>query len=135
MAQKVLVQLVDDLDGSSTDTIETVTFGLDGVNYEIDLGPKNAAALRRQLSDFVDSGRRIGGRLKRGTASATAAKPAADREQTRAVREWAVKNGYQISSRGRIPANIIDAFEQAHHSPARRKGRGNRKAAMPAFSS
>lgn len=140
VAQKVLVQLVDDLDGSTTTDIETVTFSLDGVNYEIDLGPKNARKLRDNLTDYVGGARRVGGRMKRGTAQKTAAaKPAAtpsNREQTKAVREWARTEGYNLSSRGRIPANIVEAFEEAHapSKPAKKGGRGRKKAASPAFS-
>ncbi|RSM64803.1 Lsr2 family protein [Kibdelosporangium aridum] len=113
MAQKVLVQLVDDLDGTASDDITTVIFGLDGASYEIDLTANNAAKLRNQLGDFVDRARRTGGRVKRGT-SPIAAAPAANREQTRAIREWARQNGYELSDRGRIPSTVIEAFEAAH---------------------
>jgi hypothetical protein len=118
VVQKVLVQLVDDLDGTTPSDIETVLFALDGVSYEIDLGPKNASELRHALGEFVGSARRTGGRIKRGTASKTAVPdntgtPGA-REQTKAVREWARSKGYELSDRGRIPANIVSAFEHAH---------------------
>jgi nucleoid-associated protein Lsr2 len=115
MAQKVVVQLVDDLDGTASDDITTVTFGLDGANYEIDLTANNAAKLRNQLDDFVTHARRTGGRVERGTSPKTAA-PTANREQTRAVRKWARQNGYELSNRGRIPSNVIEAFEAAHTS-------------------
>ena len=58
MAQRVHVVLVDDIDGS--DAGETVTFGLDGSTYEIDLNEKNAAALREALSPYVGHARRSG---------------------------------------------------------------------------
>lgn len=113
MAQKVVVQLVDDLDGVAADDISTVTFGLDGVSYEIDLTEGNAATLRKHLDKFVGAARRTGGRVKRGT-SLKAAVPAANREQTKAIRDWARQNGFSLSDRGRIPANVVEAFEQAH---------------------
>ncbi|MET0234105.1 MAG: Lsr2 family protein [Kibdelosporangium sp.] len=113
MAQKVTVQLVDDLDGTASDDITTVTFGLDGASYEIDLTANNAAKLRNQLDDFVGAARRTGGRVKRGTTPGAAA-PAANREQTKAIRDWARQNGYELSDRGRIPGNVLEAFEQAH---------------------
>jgi hypothetical protein len=113
MAQKVLVQLVDDLDGTASEDITTVTFGLDGASYEIDLTANNAAKLRDQLGDFVDHARRTGGRVKRGS-SPKAAVPAANREQTRAIRDWARQNGYELSDRGRIRSTVIEAFEAAH---------------------
>lgn len=113
MAQKVTVQLVDDLDGTAAQDISTVTFGLDGAEYEIDLTTGNADKLRANLADFVGAARRIGGRAKRGTIKG-ATTPTANREQTRAVREWARKNGFELSDRGRIPSIVIEAFEAAH---------------------
>jgi hypothetical protein len=123
MAQKVLVQLVDDLDGTSSNDIATVTFGLDGVTYEIDLNENNASNLRDHLAEFIASARRTGGRVKRG-GSATAGGSGRNREQTQAIREWAKKNGHDVSDRGRIPAAVIDAFEAAQSAPA--KGRKTR---------
>jgi hypothetical protein len=113
MAQKVLVQLVDDLDGTTSDDITMVTFGLDGATYEIDLTANNAAKLRNQLGDFVDNARRTGGRAKRGTTPKPTG-PATNREQTKAIRDWARQNGYELSDRGRIPSTVIEAFEKAH---------------------
>lgn len=126
MAQKVLVQYVDDLDGVPGDDVSTVTFALDGVTYEIDLREENANKLRDSLAEFVESARRVGGRVKRGAAPAAAPPRAVDarsKEQTKAIREWAKKNGYELADRGRIPANVIAAFEEAHA----KKGRRGRK--------
>jgi hypothetical protein len=114
MAQKVTVQLVDDLDGTVAEDISTVTFGLDGASYEIDLTGGNADKLRDSLADLVGSTRRTGGRAKRGTTIKGAAAPAANREQTKAIRDWARQNGYELSDRGRIPSTVIEAFEEAH---------------------
>lgn len=115
MAQKVKVQLVDDLDGTQSDDISTVSFGLDGAAYEIDLTEANASSLRSQLEEFVAHARRVGGRRKRRAASAARTGSAAvSREQAQAVREWARRNGFDMSDRGRIRANIIEAFEAAH---------------------
>src|SRR4051795_13572869 len=88
MAQKVLVQLVDDLDGTSSDDVTTVEFGLDGVTYEIDLSASNADQLRDSLADYLAGGRRTGGRVKRGTGPA---KSSANGEAG-AIREWAQAN-------------------------------------------
>ncbi|XVV08047.1 histone-like nucleoid-structuring protein Lsr2 [Actinosynnema sp. CA-248983] len=116
MAQKVLVQLLDDLDGAPTENGQTVSFALDGVTYEIDLRPENAARLRNSLADFVASARKTGGRAKRGTATGTrrVVAEARTKEQTKAIREWARSNGHELSDRGRIPAHVIEAFEAAH---------------------
>jgi hypothetical protein len=132
MAQKVTVQLVDDLDGSQSKDISTVTFGLDGVTYEIDLAEANADNLRKTLGEYVPHARRTGGRLKRGTAAASPAGSAtAGPEQAQAVREWARRNGHEVSNRGRIPASLIEAFEaaQAEASTKTRKRRTKASAA------
>ena len=102
MAKKVTVTLVDDFDGEGA-ADETVEFGLDGVSYEIDLSAKNAAKLRNELKPWLEAGRRVGGR----------GRAAIDREQSAAIREWARRNGHNVSTRGRIPADVIDAFHAA----------------------
>jgi hypothetical protein len=131
MAQKVIVELVDDLDGTASDSITTVSFALDGVSYEIDLNEDNASNLRTAFADVIAAGRRVGGRVKRGVSLVgPAARPTVDREQTRAIREWARQNGFDLAERGRIPATVIEAFEQAHAAASKPKGRrGKAKAA------
>lgn len=123
MAQKVTVELVDDLDGTASDDITTVTFALDGVSYEIDLNTANAEALRGVFAGVIAAGRRVGGRAKRGSVRVPGARPTADREQTRAIRDWARQNGFDLAERGRIPGNVIEAFEEAHVAPAKPKSR------------
>ncbi|MFV2086311.1 histone-like nucleoid-structuring protein Lsr2 [Micromonospora sp. LOL_021] len=113
MAKKVITLLTDDLDGSEAD--RTVEFSLDGVTYTIDLSEKNAGKLRKALDTYIAAGTRVsrssaGGRGGRGSYSAAPAR--ADREQNRAIREWAAKNGYPVSERGRIPANVIAAYHK-----------------------
>ncbi len=107
MAQRVHVILEDDLDGSGAD--ETVMFGLDGASYEIDLSAKNAAKLRDALAKYVGAGRRTTARGRkqapRGRASGSDAS---------AIREWARTNGYEVSDRGRVPADVRAAYEAAH---------------------
>lgn len=110
MAQRVQVLLVDDLDGS--DAEETVTFGLDGVTYEIDLNEENAAQLRDELATWIGHARRAGGRRTTRTAGRSKAATGGD---TAAVREWARSEGYTVSDRGRISAEIREAYEKAHH--------------------
>lgn len=110
MAKKVTVTLIDDFDGAGV-ADETVEFGLDGVTYEIDLSSKNAAKLRDELKKWAEAARRVGGR-RRGR-SAPGRRGVIDREQSAAIREWARRNGHNVSTRGRIPADIIDAFHAA----------------------
>lgn len=112
MAQRVNVILVDDLDGSDAD--ETVSFALDGVDYEIDLNDKHAAALRDALALYVGHGRRTGGRRKRGQGSAPAARPAADGATPAEIRAWARDNGWEIPERGRVAAEVREAYDAAH---------------------
>lgn len=115
MAQKVRVDLIDDIDGSEAD--ETVDFSLDNVSYQIDLSGKNATELRDSLAQYVEHARRTGGRKQTGgsrkAGSQKTAKATTDREQTQAIREWARANGYDVSDRGRIPRNVLDAYHQA----------------------
>lgn len=130
MAQKVVVELVDDLDGTASQDVATVTFGLDGVQYEIDLNDDHADQLRDLLASYVAAGRRTGGRTKRQT-TATTTKPAGpgNREQTKAIRDWARQNGFDLADRGRIPAHVIDAFDNAHKTPATTKSKKRKVAA------
>lgn len=125
MAQKTIIQYIDDLDGTSSDSIETVEFGLDGVTYEIDLSDTNAGELRDHLATYVGLARRTGGRVKRGLASPGSRSGGSghSREQTHAIREWAKKNGHDVSDRGRIPAAVIEAFETGAGKPQQRRGK------------
>jgi hypothetical protein len=112
MAQKVIVELVDDIDGTliPDGKGETIEFALDGVGYSIDLGPKNAKAFRKLLDHYVSHATRTGGR-RRSPVSSVATKR--DPKHTRAIREWAQTNGYEVSTRGRIPAEIEQAYAEA----------------------
>jgi len=113
VARKTFVQLVDDLDGTtiSDGKGETVSFALDGKDYEIDLSDKNAAKLRDSLARYVAAARKVGGGRGRRSRGGTAR---ADRVQTQAVREWARGQGYKVSDRGRIPQDVMDAYNTAH---------------------
>lgn len=112
MARKVITVLTDDLDGGKAD--RTVEFSLDGVAYTIDVSDENAGVLRKALDPYISAGRRIGrgpAETGRTTRRATSATSGMDREQNRAIREWAVKNGYEISERGRIPVSVVEAYK------------------------
>ena len=107
MAQKVSVTLVDDIDGGPA--VETVTFGLDGTTYEIDLSAKNAGKLRDILASYIAAGRRSsssrGGR-RRSSGSV-------DRQRTQEIRAWARKKGIKVSERGRLSSDIVAKYEAA----------------------
>lgn len=112
MAQIREIRLVDDLDGEVAD--ETVEFGVDGKNYEIDLSKENAGKLRDLLAEFIASARKAGGRRRAASAPAAPAarRPSIDREQNQGIREWARKRGMKVSDRGRIPAEVLEAYHQ-----------------------
>jgi hypothetical protein len=111
MATQTLVQLVDDLDGTASSDVSTVLFSLDGVSYEIDLSEENAERLRGSLSQYVDSARRVGGRLKRGSkAGQNGSGPSHD---AGLIRAWANDNGFGLSGRGRIPSHVVEAYKEA----------------------
>jgi hypothetical protein len=116
MARKVLVRLVDDLDGSPSADVAPVTFALDGVTYQIDLNQRNANKLRESLAAFVASARRTSGRAKRGTAIRSGRGAGAN--DVSAIREWAKEQGFPVSARGRIPANILAAYNSADGAAA-----------------
>ncbi len=111
VAKREKVTLVDDLDGGEAD--EQVQFALDGRSYEIDLSRENSAKLRDSLAPFISAARRRTGR-RATPVSPAPARPATDRQQNHAIREWAQQQGMAISERGRIPSNVIEAYRAAH---------------------
>ncbi|MFE5290226.1 Lsr2 family protein [Nocardia sp. NPDC056611] len=111
MAKKVTVELIDDTDGKSV-AEETVTFAIDGVDYEIDLSGKNAEKLRAALATYAEHGRKVTPARRtpgRKKPTASASRPS-DREESTAIREWARAQGHQVSSRGRIPVEIVEEY-------------------------
>ena len=110
MAQRVNVVLVDDLDGKDAD--ETVSFGLDGSNYEIDLSSAHAQELRDSLERYIKAARKAGGSGRRGkgrrSGAASSGTSAAD------IRAWARENGFDVPDRGRVSAEVREAYAAAH---------------------
>ncbi|MEU8899293.1 Lsr2 family protein [Nocardia sp. NPDC048505] len=110
MARKVVVTLVDDFDGTSP-AEETVSFAVDGVAYEMDLSTLNAKQLRALFEQWVPHARKVG---RSGRAKSTEKRSVVDREQTAAIRAWAREQGHEVSSRGRIPAELASAYAAAN---------------------
>lgn len=108
MARREIVQYVDDLDGGQAEG--RVLFGLDGVQYEIDLSAANAEQLRTIMASYIDAGRRVGGRRKNAGNTSVGVR-SVDLDK---VRTWARENGYQVSSRGRIAKDVQAAYDAAH---------------------
>ena len=107
MAKTVNVVITDDLDGSPD--AETVAFGFEGRNYEIDLGKKNRAKLEKSLQPFMDVARRS---TQRRTAKAS--RGSGSRTDRAAVRAWAAEQGLKVSERGRISAEVMSKYDAAH---------------------
>jgi hypothetical protein len=110
MAKETVVRLIDDIDGSPATT--TVRFGWAGSDYQIDLSSKNARALETAMAPYVKAATRVTG-ARRGPSRRSAA---GSRLDLSAVREWAVANGHNVSTRGRIPGIVLDAYHAAQHA-------------------
>lgn len=105
MAQRIQVIKTDDLDPTAEAT-QTVDFGLDGTDYEIDLTDANARRLRDALAEFVTAGRRAGKPSKPARPHVRRLHP----EDARDIRVWVRKNGGTVADRGRIAERFIDAY-------------------------
>jgi hypothetical protein len=108
MAQKIVMLLEDDLDGSKAS--ETVSFGLDGVEYIIDLNEVHANELREAVSKFTAAARKVA----RGKTPARRTASSGNDTNTKAIRAWAIESGIPINSRGRIQADVIERYQAAH---------------------
>lgn len=118
MARRIVHQLVDDIDGTLLEVGEgeTVLFSVDGVAYEIDLTDENAAALRGALDRYIKAARTVSSARATSAASSSSGRKRrrSGQQDYSDVREWAKKNGYQVSDRGRVPASVLEAYEAAH---------------------
>lgn len=120
MAQKVQVLLVCDLHDNEVEGTETITFGMDGSSYEIDVCDQHGTEMRDSFASYVGAARRAGRgsgdsagrRARRGSSRSSAG--AGDKQRVSEVREWARKNGHQVSERGRISGTLMAAYEAAH---------------------
>ncbi len=112
MAQKVVTRLEDDIDGSEAS--ETLAFGLDGKQYQIDLNEEHAADLREVLAPFISVARPLGaaGGGRKGRAAAPQQR-ASTQVDTKAVRRWAEASGIEVSPRGRISVGVLEQYRAA----------------------
>lgn len=107
MAQKVSVELIDDIDG--TVATKTVRFSLDGASYAIDLSEKNLAALEKAMSKFVQAARKApGGRGRARKSTPVSDYPVAE------VRAWARAQGLQVPDRGRLKPELVEKWREAN---------------------
>jgi hypothetical protein len=103
MVQKIVVDLVDDVDGSAA--TRTVSFGWEGRQYDIDLSDKNYAQLAKAVGKFVEHARqtkhgKVQNRIPVGV-------------DNRAVRAWAAAHGIPVSDRGRVAQDVIEQYRAA----------------------
>lgn len=110
MAQKTIVTLTDDIDGSPA--TRTLTFSYDGKNYEIDLNDEHAAKFETAIEPYIAARRRVatlGASVRRSSR-----RPAGDGPSPTELRDWAKANGHTVSERGRISAEVRAAYAAAH---------------------
>lgn len=132
MAQVVSTSYVDDLDGSEASG--EVDFALDGKAYAIDLSDSNAARLRDALAPFVAAARRAGGSGRRRSTSPQRSASGRSREETQEIRAGLRELGYHVKDRGRIPTELLAAYETRTpapdvETPKAEKKKGRKKAA------
>lgn len=109
MAKHFQTRYIDDLDGTDLgETANTISFAFDGKDYSIDLSDENAEAFRQAIAPYIEAGRRVTGTRTKSSRARTGG------GNTKAVREWARVNGYDVSDRGRIPADLMDAYAAAN---------------------
>jgi hypothetical protein len=107
VAQKVQTLYIDDIDGD--EAAGTVRFGLDGVDYEIDLSAGHTDELHAALRTYIDHARKTRGTSRRGPR----ARRAGSAIDTTAVRSWAREQGIDIKDRGRVPADVVAKYQAA----------------------
>jgi len=107
MAQQTTVVLTDDIDGGKA--VETVHFGLDGKQYEIDLGVKNAKNLRKAVAAYIEAGHKVQTKAASRGATRKTADPAGGSDLA-AIRAWASENGIPVAARGRIASSVKDQY-------------------------
>ena len=105
MAQRVITQLVDDLDGSELAVGKgtTVRFAFDGVSYEIDLSDKNAKKFKQALDPYLQVARKLKREARPRSATGRDYDP-------KVVRAWAIERGMSVPGRGRIPESILAQY-------------------------
>lgn len=111
MARKVVTIFEDDLTGKEVaqDDIHQVKFTVDGIDYLLEGASATTDKFYKALEPFTAAATRIGGRTQRGRAGKRSTAEQLDR-----IREWARENGYEVSDRGRIAGNVVEAYNAAN---------------------
>lgn len=108
VAKKTVIKIIDDIDGQELDEFETVRWSLDGRSFEFDTSPEHAEEFRNHVADYVAASRTV-----QSSSPRRRGRPAQQANSTRVIREWANANGFTVSDRGRIPADVLAAYEAA----------------------
>lgn len=112
MALQYQAQYIDDIDGTDLgDTADTITFSFDGKDYTIDLGEANSEAFREAMAPYIEAAQRVSSAKRKSARKAGGKNSSSD---TKAIRAWAKENGHNVSERGRIPADVMAAYAEAH---------------------
>jgi hypothetical protein len=113
VARNEIVRLIDDLDGS--EAVDTVSFGLEGVDYEIDLNDEHIDELRGSLMPYIKAGRKVG--AGPSLPQSGAAPKRSSRDDLVAVRAWLVEHGYPVKDRGRVPVAWVADYDSKSPNP------------------
>lgn len=118
MAREVvqLVKFIDDFDGTEVDEkeIETIKFGYRGKNYSIDLKLTNAKKFDDAIKKWVAAASEETTRSRAAASTRRSTGSGRSKEQLAAIRAWLIQNNYEVAPRGRIKAELIEAFDAAH---------------------
>lgn len=113
MAKKTLVETFDDVSGDRIDPQlvpnPTITFAIDGIEYEIDLGAKNRDRFYAMLEPYTQAARKVGGRTRRPAPGATSSTGLSKVDVVK-IRDWAQSEGHKVSTRGRLPRELVEAY-------------------------
>jgi hypothetical protein len=96
--------------GSPADHVNTVSFGLDGTTYNIELSPADATALRADLAPWVKHARRITKPSANPTTRRRTSRTTAGAHPATTIRQWARTHGHPVSDRGRLPTTVLQAY-------------------------
>lgn len=112
MSVQVQQYKVDDLAAAKdpeTDVLAdgTVHFAFDDQAWEIDLTAENREKFFKKLGPYIQAGRRLRGRKR------ARSRPMESRNRARDIRRWAADHHIEVSERGRIPAAVIEQYQQA----------------------
>ncbi|WP_291478806.1 Lsr2 family protein [Corynebacterium sp.] len=129
MGRRTVITYVDDIDREelAPDEVRTVKLGYRGAEYVLDLSELNAEILAEELEPYLKAARKLPrttagagstgtGRTATGStgSSGSSGTSAADAARNGRIREWARETGREVSARGRIAADVISAYEEAH---------------------